>query len=149
MWWRFIQSNRVNTRTHYGRMDRWWTDRGCYESDDNSSFWVFGLGEPYYSKTSKTWMPMSHLPWLIWTPFGVPWNSYNSSRKQIFKGILAKFILPLFYRRLIKLSPFASWRYDWTLSGSSYSCLEQISMVPKMFKLLKFDYKKPKDCSST
>ena len=41
---------------------------------------------------------------------------------------------PLNYRHL--LPGLASWL---TLSGSNYPCLEQISMVPKMFEPLKFD----------
>ena len=43
-------------------------------------------------------------------------------------------------------SPFAFWFGTMiNLSGSNYPCLEQISMVPKMFKQLRFDcYRKKK-----
>ena len=55
---------------------------------------------------------------------------------------MSTFDILLFYRSLTKLSLFASWPAVelWlTLSGSNYSCLEQTSMVPKVFEQLKLN----------
>ena len=46
--------------------------------------------------------------------------------------------IPLFYRKL-KRHPLIIPICLLTFSGSNYSCLEQISMVPKMFDPFKFD----------
>ena len=121
-----------------------------------------------YSITSMTRTPMTPLQWLGWFElvFESLGNSFDSSRKQIFRDIIELFLfyheivccvyslesphrailmstlnIPSFYsnrKNIPKLSPpgLALWL---TLTGSICSCLKQSSMVTKLFDPLKLD----------
>ena len=118
-----------------------------------------------YSLTLIGRTPMVRLPWLIRTRFCVNMKFFRWLKKQIFREIfllyheIVCFIYSLeshrrgysngytqytiiaqrienaqnYHHLLPDLAPWL------TLSGSNYSYLEQIFMVPKMFEPLKFD----------
>ena len=107
-----------------------------------------------YSRTAIARTPMARLPWLIRTRFESLRNS--SDRKQIFsefsfymlcvliRMLMSTHNIQLLYRKWKKKS--LNYRFllpdlvaPWlTLICSNFSCLEQFSMVPKLFEPLKY-----------
>ena len=120
-----------------------------------------------FSRISIARTPMARLPWIIRTRFFESLqNSSDISRNQIFRDFFLILSWNCMLCVLIRIA--SSRRFLWvhtiyncgiedrkisqnhrhlhpdlepwlTHSGSNYPCLEQFSMVPKMFELLKFD----------
>ena len=109
---------------------------------------------------------MARLPWLIRTRFWVTTKIFRWLKKQIFRDVLLFYYQTVRYvyslesphrgntneytqhtilcrkienkplNHLFSLSDLAAWL---TFLGTNYPCLEDVSMVPKMFEPLKLD----------
>ena len=102
----------------------------------------------FISNTVKLqWLEHQWLVYRGWFEFAFESlrNSFDSSKKRKhlgdIVGIFTYFIMKMYVvftsLNYPNLAPDLSLRL--TLSGSNYLCLEQISIVPKMFESLKFD----------